>query len=446
MSQKVDKIAEDMKSISESKPRHTADERSNVGRETEDKSGAMTVREPDIFEENETKQDDDDASELMESSKIDRPPSKKPKDGARPYSRKRREDHDADKFRNTAAGGSREFVRGGRGRAHGLMHGSGAGRRGRDFRGSYATKDGDSYYEMDDRKRGSDWETRVEDYQQRNLTGDARPPNQGKPADPSPPRQNVAQANEGGPRPKDVPKIDLESSKLEAPSIRQSADEKSQNVPTATVQSQQQQQQQQQQPKQSRTRQRHSKQSAAKQQQQQQPPYYSDKDAGLSQATKDRDEVQGGRNVHQSAGRDNMPNRQAEQRDAGNQGNETSAEHNLTINFIFLLLYVFIFFIYLLGLRSFSPDCFSMCYCHILTRCDFTVVTMIIIILITTVIMTNVVMITIVNINVHSFNPLDARIRYIDFAQTSIRAGLRYTVRTACYRTRRQTVYLRYGV
>ena len=37
-------------------------------------------------------------------------------------------------------------------------------------------------------------------------------------------------------------------------------------------------------------------------------------------------------------------------------------------------------------------------------------------------------------------NPLDARRRYTDFAQTSIRAGLRYTVRTACYRTRRQTV------
>ena len=43
-------------------------------------------------------------------------------------------------------------------------------------------------------------------------------------------------------------------------------------------------------------------------------------------------------------------------------------------------------------------------------------------------------------------NPLDARRRYTDFAQTSIRAGLRYTVRTACYRMRRQTVYLRYGV
>ena len=43
-------------------------------------------------------------------------------------------------------------------------------------------------------------------------------------------------------------------------------------------------------------------------------------------------------------------------------------------------------------------------------------------------------------------NPLDARRRYTDFAQTSICAGLRYTVRTACYRTRRQTVYLRYGV
>ena len=36
-----------------------------------------------------------------------------------------------------------------------------------------------------------------------------------------------------------------------------------------------------------------------------------------------------------------------------------------------------------------------------------------------------------------SFNPLDARRRYTDFAQTSIRAGLLYTVRTACYRTRR---------
>ena len=43
-------------------------------------------------------------------------------------------------------------------------------------------------------------------------------------------------------------------------------------------------------------------------------------------------------------------------------------------------------------------------------------------------------------------NPLDARRRYTDFAQTSIRAGLRYTVRMACYRTRRQMVYLRYGV
>ena len=44
------------------------------------------------------------------------------------------------------------------------------------------------------------------------------------------------------------------------------------------------------------------------------------------------------------------------------------------------------------------------------------------------------------------FNPLDARRRYTDFAQTSTRAGLWYTVRTPCYRTRRQTVYLRYGV
>ena len=46
-----------------------------------------------------------------------------------------------------------------------------------------------------------------------------------------------------------------------------------------------------------------------------------------------------------------------------------------------------------------------------------------------------------------NINPLDARRRYTDFAQTSIRAGLRYTVRTACYCTRRQMVYLlRYGV
>ena len=47
---------------------------------------------------------------------------------------------------------------------------------------------------------------------------------------------------------------------------------------------------------------------------------------------------------------------------------------------------------------------------------------------------------------VKAFNPLDARRRYTDFAQTSIRAGLRYTVRTACYHTRRKTVYLRYGI
>ena len=43
------------------------------------------------------------------------------------------------------------------------------------------------------------------------------------------------------------------------------------------------------------------------------------------------------------------------------------------------------------------------------------------------------------------FNPLDARRRYTDFAQTSIRAGLRYTVQIARCHTRRQTVYLRYG-
>ena len=43
-------------------------------------------------------------------------------------------------------------------------------------------------------------------------------------------------------------------------------------------------------------------------------------------------------------------------------------------------------------------------------------------------------------------NPLDARRRYTDFAQTSLRAGLRYTVQTARYRTRRKTVYLRHGV
>ena len=42
-------------------------------------------------------------------------------------------------------------------------------------------------------------------------------------------------------------------------------------------------------------------------------------------------------------------------------------------------------------------------------------------------------------------NPLDARRRYTDFAQTSIRPGLRYTVQTARCHTRRQTVYLRYG-
>ena len=45
-----------------------------------------------------------------------------------------------------------------------------------------------------------------------------------------------------------------------------------------------------------------------------------------------------------------------------------------------------------------------------------------------------------------NLNPLDARRRYTDFAQTSLRAGLRYTVQTARYRTRRQTVYLRHGV
>ena len=44
-----------------------------------------------------------------------------------------------------------------------------------------------------------------------------------------------------------------------------------------------------------------------------------------------------------------------------------------------------------------------------------------------------------------SFNPLDAGRRYTDFAQTSIRAGLRYTVRTASYQARRPTVYHRYG-
>ena len=43
-------------------------------------------------------------------------------------------------------------------------------------------------------------------------------------------------------------------------------------------------------------------------------------------------------------------------------------------------------------------------------------------------------------------NPLDARRRYTDFAQTSLRAGLRYTVQTARYRTRRKTVYLWHGV
>ena len=47
------------------------------------------------------------------------------------------------------------------------------------------------------------------------------------------------------------------------------------------------------------------------------------------------------------------------------------------------------------------------------------------------------------NYIIHIVNPLDARRRYTDFAQTSIRAGLRYTVRTASYRMRRQTVYLR---
>ena len=50
------------------------------------------------------------------------------------------------------------------------------------------------------------------------------------------------------------------------------------------------------------------------------------------------------------------------------------------------------------------------------------------------------------NVVIHNINPLDARSRYTDFAQTSLRHQNAVYRRHVCYRTRQKSVYLRHGV